>query len=272
MTRNLVSSLLHYAHDLKIVVYATPELIPIIGVEGITDMHELKPEQWQRLGGGQIDPSRAKTQIYRLGVEAGMTKFLYLDVDALAMADVRPWIDAMNGSQVCTEVIAKGKKGDRINYLIWSSQDSLFEQFNIPLENTVCATQTSWLYFEKGDVCDSIQEHLDWHMAKRFPPHLLTHQWGVHGTMPDELLYTGVFGKLGIIPTAPKLDRHPIFFGNKNAKASEKDVTDKYYLLSLYGNSNLTVKRWQKLYDIKASQLGLKARSREIMQDKFANG
>jgi hypothetical protein len=137
MTRNLVSSLLHYAHDLKIVVYATPELIPIIGVEGITDMHELKPEQWQRLGGGQIDPSRAKTQIYRLGVEAGMTKFLYLDVDALAMADVRPWIDAMNGSQVCTEVIAKGKKGDRINYLIWSSQDSLFEQFNIPLENTV---------------------------------------------------------------------------------------------------------------------------------------
>jgi hypothetical protein len=85
-------------------------------------------------------------------------------------------------------------------------------------------------------------------------------------------MYTGVFGKLGIIPTAPQTDRQPIFFGNKQNRASEQQVTDGYYLLSLYGNSNLTVQRWQRLYDIQCQKLGLKVRAKEIMGDKFANG
>ena len=272
MTRNLVSSLRHYAPDLHIAVYATPELLPIIGTEGIASRHTLKPEQWQRAGGGKIDPSTAKTQLYRMGVEAGLTRFLVLDVDAICLADVRPWLAALNGSQVATEIVGKGKKGQRIEYLIWSSQDSLFEQFTIPEDRTVCAVQTSWLYFERGEVMDTVQAHLDWHMAKRFPPHLLTHAWGGHGTIPDELMYTGVFGKLGIIPTAPQTERKPIFFGNKQNRASEQQVIDGYYLLSLYGNSNLTVQRWQRLYDIQCQKLGLKIKAKEIMQDKFANG
>jgi len=272
MTRNLVSSLRHYAPDLHIAVYSTPELLPIIGTDGIASTHTLTTDQWQRAGGGKVDPTTAKTQLYRLGVEAGLTRFLVLDVDAICLADIRPWVDALKGSQVATEIIAKGKKGERIQYLIWTSQDSLFDQFTIPLDRTVCAVQTSWLYFEQGEVMDTVQSHLDWHMVKRFPPHLLTHAWWSHATIPDELIYTGVFGKLGIIPTAPQTDRQPIFFGNKQNRASEQQVTDGYYLLSLYGNSNLTVQRWQRLYDIQCQKLGLKVRAKEIMGDKFANG
>jgi hypothetical protein len=271
MTRNLVSSLLRHAPDLHISVYATPELMPVIGTEGIADLRTLRPDQWQQKG-GKMAPTVAKAQIYRLGVEAGLTRFLYLDVDAIALTDIRPWLKALEGSQVATEVIAKGKKGDRIEYLIWSSQDSLFEQFNIPEDRTVCSVQTSWMYFEKGEVADAVQDHVDYHMEKRFPPHLLTHSWGSHGTIPDELIYTGVFGKLGIIPTGPKLNREPIFFGNKRNRNTEQGVMDGYFLLSLYGNSSLTVARWQKLYDLQCDRLGLRVKAREIMQDKFANG
>jgi len=272
MARNLALSLRHYAPDLPIICYAPKELHGIIGRENITQLLTLGKEYYTNAR-GKIDPCKAKCHIYELGIKAGMDKMLYLDVDALALADITPMINALNGTPFNCEIVGKGKVGDRINYLIWASQKDTIEQFNVKRENpTLYATQTSWAYFERSKVAKAMQAQLKWHHIKGFPKHLLTHQWG--GAIPDELMYTGVLAKLGLDLKPLNTERHPIFFGNKNNRKSVDAVVNGYYLLSLYGNGgsrSLTVGTWKRLYDTHVKKMGSKYLSHELLSDKFVN-
>jgi len=272
MARNLAMSLRHYAPTLNIVCYAPTDLHSVIGTDNLTQLLYL-PDEYYLTKSGKIDPCKAKCNIYTLGKLAGLTKFLYLDVDALALSDITPLLSALDGSGFNCEIIGRGKVGDRIDYLHWATQKDTIEQFNVMRPNpTLCATQTSWVYFEQGKVAEAVQAHVKWHYDKGYPKHLLINTWGE--SIPDELIYTGVLAKLGIDPTKPKADREPIFFGNKGNRKSVEHVVANYYILSLYGNggmNSLTVGTWKRLYDTHVNRMGGMHMSGEIMKDKFVN-
>ena len=120
-----------------------------------------------------------------------------------------------------------------------------------------------------------MQEYLDYYMSMGIPRQMLIHDWG--GTVPDELIYQGIYAKMGTVPSIrPGMKRRPIFFGHKKSKDSPVEVTDKYHILSIYGNGDgnrLTQIRYLKLYDTLLRKI---TRADyfpfdQVMRDKHAN-
>lgn len=272
MAHNLALSLAHYSPNVRITLYITDELRRFITMPHMFHQIIALPREYYINNAGVVDPAIAKTQIYRLGVNAGLDKFLFLDVDAIALKDITPMLADLDGSKCVTEVLGKGKNGDDIPYNIWASSDKTWDFFNLKPDAVLCGIQSSWIYFEKSDVGDKVQEFLDYFMDLGIPRGMVVFNWG--GTVPDELLYQGVFAKMEMIPQHPKVI-FPIYFGHsKNVKTDAK-VLEDHYLLAIYGNgkgNTLTLAKWFKMYDAICRKLGSQYLWQQIAGDKHANG
>lgn len=247
MAHNLAFTLKHHAPDLKIGLYISDTIRKYLPDPSLfCDIRTLAETDY-RNSRGQIEPARAKGQIYRFG-SAMFQRFLYLDVDGIGITDIRPLLDHLKGRQVATEVTGKGKAGQSINYgEYWCSAANIVSHFGCNPDATICGIQSSWMYFERGTVGAKVQEYLDYYLLKPLPKHILKADWG--GAIPDELLYQGVFAKMGIVPSLPTAPpRHPVFFGHATAKATPDEVRAKYYVLALYG-FKLVQKKYLSLAD-----------------------
>ena len=272
MAHNLAFSIKHHNPNIKIGLWVDSWLHSQLPNKSLFDDIRILQESDYKDDKGKIDPAKAKTQLYRFGT-AMSDKFLYLDVDGLCLSDLQPLLDSLDGLQIATEVIATGGKSDKIEYSIWSTNENIWKFFELEDNAKLCAIQSSWAYFEKSEVGDRMQAWLDYYMAVGVPRWMLTQIWG--GTLPDELLYQGVYAKLGIVPS---YDGKVVFFGNSRAKETKEEVIEKYKVLSLYGNGGqttrtLTVAKWLKLHDTLLKEYGARLiyKAREVMEDKHAN-
>lgn len=267
MARNLALSLRHFAPDLHIVTYADESL-------NVPNSIPLPKEYFTHPTSGKIDPARAKCQAYRLGIEAGLDRFLFIDVDTVAINDIRPLLDHLKGTPFAIEVTGQGGKADRINYSIWATNPVIWRHFSLCDTATLCGVQSSWMYFEKGPTCDNLQAQLDYYIRQGQPIGGLSMSWG--GTMPDELIYAGCLARLGMIPTIATPPKRPMLFGHKRATYTDAEATDQFYLLSLYGNGTgrtLTAPKWFKMHDRLLAQMGGEWFSAmDVMKDKHVNG
>jgi hypothetical protein len=247
MAHNLAFTLKHHAPDLQIGLYISEPIRKYLPDPSLFSDIRTLAEADYRTANGKIEPARAKGQIYRLGA-AMFDRFLYLDVDGIGITDIRPLLDYLKGRAVATEVTGKGKVGQSINYgEYWCSAANIIAHFNCDTGATICGIQSSWMYFERGIIAAKVQEYLDYYLIKPLPKHILKADWG--GAIPDELLYQGVFAKMGIVPSLPTTSpRHPVFFGHATAKATPDEVRAKYYVLALYG-FKLVQKRYLSLAD-----------------------
>lgn len=272
MAHNLALSLKHVSPDLRITIYISAELRRFLTLPHLFHQIIELPTSYFLNNAGVVDPAIAKTQIYRLGVNAGLDKFLFLDVDAIALNDIRPLLTDLQGSKCVTEVLGYGRKEDDIPYNIWATTDKTWEFFNLAADAVLCGIQSSWIYFERSDVSDKVQEYLDYYMDIGIPRGMVVFNWG--GTTPDELLYQGVFAKMGLIPQHPKAI-FPIYFGHSKNVKSEQEVRKDHYLLAIYGNgkgNTLTLQKWFKMYDSICRSLGSQYLCVNILGDKHANG
>ena len=247
MAHNLAFTLKRHAPSLQIGLYIAEPIRKHLPEPSLfCDIRTLAESDYLNAK-GKIEPARAKGQIYRFG-SAMFDRFLYLDVDGIGITDITPLLDHLKGRPVSTEVTGKGKVGQPINYgEYWCSAANIVKHFNCPPDATICGIQSSWMYFERGPIGAKVQEFLDYYLLKPLPKHILQADWG--GAIPDELLYQGVFAKMGIVPSFPKeAPRHPVFFGHANAKATPDEVRAKYYVLALYG-FKLVQKRYLSLAD-----------------------
>ena len=272
MTHNLAISLKHHSPNVKIHLFVSEELNQYVQRPYYDTVKIIPNDSFTDHRG--IAPVKIKAKIYELGLSIGLDSFLYLDVDAVCLNDISSWFESLKGSVVATEVLGRGGINDKIDYSIWASNRHIFDFFNLDNKTTLCGIQSSWAYFERSKVCDKMQEYLNYYLKKGFPFHKLTMHWG--GAIPDELLYQGVYAKMGIIPKSKGFPKVPVFFGHKKNKKSPNEVKERFYLLSMYGNGTgqtLTQKRWFKLYDEALKQI-TKANyypHDRIMRDKFAN-
>lgn len=272
MAHNLAFSIKHHNPNIKIGIWIDNALHDQLPDRTLFDDIRILQESDYRDSKGKIDPAQAKTQLYRLGTQMS-DKFLYLDVDGLCLGDLKPLLDSLDGLQIATEVIATGGKTEKIEYSIWATNENIWNFFELEDNAKLCAIQSSWAYFEKSEVGDRMQAWLDYYMAVGVPRWMLTQIWG--GTLPDELLYQGVYAKLGIVPS---YNNKVVFFGNSRAKETQQEVIDNFKILSLYGNGGnttrtLTVAKWLKFHDTLLAKYGARPiyKAREVMSDKHAN-
>jgi hypothetical protein len=251
MTHNLALSLKHHSPDVNIHLFITEPLEQHLNREHYASINRIEFDDFNDHRG--VAPAKIKARIYELGRSIGLESFLYLDVDAICLNPIESFFDELRGTTIATEIIDKGGKGDNINYSIWAKQSDIWDFFKLEDDTTLCAIQSSWMYFEHSEVCDKIQEYLTWYMLKGVPLSLLLQAWG--GGIPDELLYQDIFAKMGVVPYTPKAEKHTILFGNKKNRTQPKDAVEQFYILSIYGNDKLTQKKWLKLYDSQLAQI-----------------
>jgi hypothetical protein len=246
MAHNLAFSIKHRSPKIKVGIWIDPSIRKYLPDPSLfSDIRELKQSDFKNLR-GHIDPAKAKSQLYRLAMQMS-DKALVLDVDGVLLNDIEPLLESLNGQSIATEITGTGKKTDTVNYSIWASNTNIWKVFNLKEDATLCGVQSSWMYFERSKVADKMQEYLDYYMEVGIPRHIQEHHWG--GTIADELLYQGVFAKMGIVPRpVNKPSKGVIFFGHKKAKEDIDNVRSNYYLLSLYGYGLLQPK-YLKLAD-----------------------
>ena len=269
MTHNLALSLKHHSPDVNIHLFITEPLEQYLNREHYASINRIEFDDFNDHRG--VAPAKIKARIYELGRSIGLESFLYLDVDAICLNPIESFFDELRGSTIATEIIDKGGKGDNINYSIWAKQSDIWDFFKLEDDTTLCAIQSSWMYFEHSEVCDKIQEYLTWYMLKGVPVSILKQMWGRTFAIPDELLYQGVFAKMGIVPEMPVTPKHRILFGNKKNKTTVETAENEFYLLSMYGDDRLTQKKWIKLYDKPLSSIDMLNfhPADMVMRDKF---
>ena len=260
MTHNLALSLKHHSPNVNIHLFITEPLEQHIQKEHFATIGRIEYDEYHDHRG--IAPAKIKARIYELGRSIGLESFLYLGVDAICLNPVESFF---------AEIIGKGTKKDIINYSIWAKNEDIWDFFKLCDNAILCGIQSSWMYFEHNEVCDKVQEYLSWYMIKGLPLSMLIQTWG--GGIPDELLYQGIFAKMGIIPYTPQAEKHTILFGNKQNRTEVSNAPDLFYFLSIYGNDKLTVKKWLKLYDKQLAEIdSLNYYPYDmVMRDKHAN-
>jgi hypothetical protein len=277
MAHNLALSLKRVSPDIPIVLFASESLRSTIAPDLFHSVHTLPESDYRHSVTGRIEPAKAKCQAYRLGLQAGLSEFLFLDVDGVALSDISPLLDHLRGSVIATEVTGTGGKSDTINYSIWATNAQMWRHFDLAPDATLCGVQSSWMYFEKHPINDALQVQLDHYVTEGPPLGGFKMNWG--NAIPDEFIYAGCLARMGLIPSLPPgAARRPIFFGHAKRRETPPQVEAQYHILSIYGGGDgklrgLTRPQWLKMYD---RTLSLSDRiwysAAQVMGDKHANG
>jgi len=270
MVHNLALSLRHHSPDVKVHLFISDYLQQFIQADKFDTVQTIQEDEFTDHRG--IAPAKIKARVYELGRSIGLEMFLYLDVDAIILNDLTSFFTALKGHDIATEVLGTGNKDSKsINYSIWATNENIWNYFELKDDDTLCGIQSSWMYFERSEVCDKLQEYLTWYMLKGIPYWILKQQW--NNAIPDELIYQGVFAKMGLIPNKPPSEKKTILFGNKRNKETPESAERDYYILSIYGNDKLTQKKWLKLYDRHLSEIDRMNYHPQdmLMRDKFVS-
>lgn len=262
MAHNLAMSIKFYNPAINITLFTENNYDPID--KDLYDSVRELPNDMIYTAGVGIDPIKAKIGLYDI---LPYEYNLYLDVDALLLKDITPLLDTLieNKETFVTDIIDTGDINKSIQYSIWAKNEDIFKHFDLPKDAILPSTQTSWMYIKKckdsKQIFETAKKYID------FPKNRLTKKWG--GTMPDELIFSGVLAKLKCIP---KLNPNPIFFGNKLSEKTYTELREQYFILSLYGNGRgrtMTLKKYIDWYDSLLKTYGNKYYySKTFMQDK----
>lgn len=225
---------------------------------------------------GMFDAGFVKLNTYKIATKY-FHKYMFLDVDAIALKDITPWYNEAEASEkdFITDVRGSGTIEDKINYSVWASNENIYEQFELEPNDTWRAIQSSWHFAKRTKentamFNDAIKLNFKTFTDRR----MLEIKWGK--CLPDELVLGGAIARRKLDPS---FDYEPIFFPNRHLKISE--MKEKYYLLSMFGNGvgNTLVKTdFKEFYDrylikeiYKPKGMNLKYKNSMIMRDKMIN-
>lgn len=222
---------------------------------------------------GKIDPAKVKTHIYDY---LPYDENLYLDVDACALQPIEPLLAHLRKQKgfYLTDVVGRGRKGDKINYAIWSDHNTIWDFFKLKPDAIYPAIQSSFAYIRKCDKAEKFFAKVKSFYAKDFPLKKIAMRWG--GTIPDELIFSGTCANMGIMPSA---GISPIFFGWQLKGDTFTQIQSKFYFTAVYGNGQgktLTKLKYLEWYDKLMQGYSRQSgkhffRHHYIMTDKHAN-
>jgi hypothetical protein len=193
----------------------------------------------------KLDPAKAKVYLYDY---LPYDKNVYLDVDAVALKDIKPMMD---------ELVALGKpyashtigyhtidQGRKINTMQWAYADDIWQHYKFDESTVLPAINTSIQYIEKSAKALALYKIAqDYLINNPIPLNKLRSKWG--GGQPDELYMNCALAKLGLDPAVTevgmkgKAEIGYIHFSMFRG-LSFADVTEQYYFQSYYGGKGFT--------------------------------
>jgi len=265
--------------DIHITLAVQPDLMRYIYADDyghFDKIVDLKPDDY--LNNGKVDPARCKVRVYDIGSKY-YKSFIYLDVDALCWQDINGLFDqcADTDQFYITELKGKADHDQVVNYSIWATNDDIVDFFGLKKKDQICAIQSSWCYFRVCDDAKKFMAEVKKYYKKGFPISKLTEKWG--GTLPDELIFSGVISKMGI-DCGHHFYPKPIHFGNEHPQTTFEQLAEDSYLLSVYGNGagqTLTKTSYLEYYDrimikwLRGDLQNHKYKIGQAIKDKHAN-
>lgn len=218
---------------------------------------------------GIMDPGYAKCMIYNY---LPYQNNLVLDVDGLCLKDLSPLFDI--DKDYATIICGTGGIDDKINYSHWAPNKAIWDYFELGYDKTYSTIQSSMQFIRKSENTRVLYEMIKDKFF--FPKEKLSNGWG--HSIPDELVISGCAAKLEM---DIDIGSEPIFFGWKNSDLSLSEISDKYYITSLYGNGKgnpLVKQRYRDWYDrlmvrkhTKHHGLSYLGRTFQLMRGKYVN-
>lgn len=271
---NLAASIKAFNPKINITLFADKSSISQVSLnrfEFIDDVKELKEEDYKT--NGKIDPAKIKTNLYKFCV---YDYNLYLDVDAVVLKDIEPLFEELikGGSYYYSHIVGLHtiEKGRDFKEMQWAWADDIWKHYQLKKDAVLPATNSSFQFIIK---CKESKELFEQVKSNYENPILLKDlrtKWG--GTQPDELYLNIALAQKGI---TGKTEKEYMFFG-AFPTLSISELTDKFYILSVYGGRNFTALRYREFYDNimrKIANQLMFAHTYKlvyILQDKHVNG
>jgi hypothetical protein len=262
---NLIASLRHYGYGGEINLWADTRCRSVLPswVQPLASVKELPAH----IG---TDPCAIKLALPTL-IDGPS---LYLDVDAVALKDITPWVEALeqDGRPYITCVKGSGKHGDKIEYFAWASTATAKAKHALSDDAVYYGIQSSWAFMRPGDFLSKFHAtataiHAEWNLAD------LRFKWG--STMPDELFYSLA---CTVSDYNPAWEGEPMFWGKGFETLPQ--IRDKHYILSLWGsgkNKGAVPPRHVEKYDaimrsvMSGRQMSHELKSALIREDKYVD-
>lgn len=231
---NLAYSIKRYNKNIEIAIIhdALHSIDDLIDVADI--FIELKAEHLYT--NGKLDPGKAKIFMYEyLPFESN----LYLDVDAIALKDIQPMLDALvaSGKQYASHVMGYHTidKGNKIESMVWAYADDIWKQYGLGETTVLPAINSSWQYIQISPKAHALYKIAqDFYVNNPIDIKRLRMKWG--GTQPDELYMNIALAKLEIDPAVPG---EFIYLATKR-ELTYAEVVSRFYLQSYYGGQGFT--------------------------------
>jgi len=193
----------------------------------------------------KIDPGKAKVNLYYY---LPYTHNVYLDVDAVALKDIKPMIDAL---LACDKPYASHTvgyhtidQGRKIDSMQWAWADDIWSQYQFTDKTILPAINSSVQYIKKcPESLKLYKVAQDYYHHNPIPVGKLRTKWG--GGQPDELYMNCALAKMGMDPAIGEVGRNEyaengfIHFTDRRGM-SYNQITDAYYLQSYYGGRGFT--------------------------------
>lgn len=222
---NMAHSIRHYTN---LPIHLLTDKESIAGIDqSIFD--SIETIDFERNEAGKIDNCFAKIKLYE---RSPFDKTLYLDVDGVMLNDPIGVFHILEGKNIYTQPMGKGKRGDDISYS-WASNDIVWDRFGLNEDTIFPTCQTSIIYFEKSKESKSFFKKLHFNYKNKLKPIEYREMWGRSNQHPDELYYSITMAQFNIVPE----DFNPVFFPEKLETIT--NIENNYYVLSMYGGNNV---------------------------------
>ena len=195
---------------------------------------------------GKIDPAKIKVSVYDI---LPYDYNLFLDVDALALKDLSPIFDELieEGGNYYTFIMGTHtiQEGNDIgDKMYWAYANDIWSHYNLPDTAVLPCTNSSFQFIKKCKESEELFEQIKENLANPIPLEKLKNQWG--GGQPDELYLNIALAQKGM--TAKSKNPY-LFLGSGNDSRTFTQLTDDYYILSIFGGRNFTKLRYTEWYD-----------------------
>jgi hypothetical protein len=193
----------------------------------------------------KLDPGKVKVNLYKyLPYDCN----LYLDVDAIAIKDIKPMIDELSqsGKDYISHCVGYHTidKGRDFKEMQWAWADKMWAHFNLLPSYVMPAINSSMQWIVKGSQTEAIYRTAkDLYFNNPIETKDLRMKWG--GGQPDELYMNVALAIHGIDPALKAYEKIKgseggmIHFSMQRG-LSFQEITDNYYLQSYYGGAGFT--------------------------------
>lgn len=216
------------------------------------------------------DPAQAKIDMYE---KLPFDHNIFLDADGLCVSEMDSTFDTLISSEKPFQCFVHAwynkDSAPIMPLMVWANRDVIWDHYGFTDEK-LPATQSSFLYIRKGDVCKEIYSRMQVNYQNKIPLENLRNRWG--GGQADELYLNVTLSQMGYDPTCSNI----IYFADDKTLHPHQ-IKHQYKILSLFGTAQNVKPIFERFYDREVETIsgqmngGVVYKWKNIKNSKHAN-